>query len=274
MSTDRFLSCIGSNLPYKARPGTWLLFLVMVSACWLFSCDPQAQRKKRSRQAGNEVEAVTDGVAKDYHKNGKIRVEIPYKNGKKNGVAREYYNTGVLYQEIEYINGIKHGVSKRYYENGKLNQLTQYDSGRRHGRLEKFRSNGSPLSVATYFNDQPCKGLVEYLQDGRVKTNFPGIVIKPIDNLLKEDLYILQLSLSDKSRAVQFYVGELSPQGCLTDALEELPDNDKNGIAEYEIYLPRGMFIMKTISIIAKVKTLQDNYYITERSYRLAVEHY
>jgi hypothetical protein len=251
-----------------------------ILSCALFavfsnSCDPQAQRKKRAERNSVQQDQtpITDGVVKDYYKEGKLRAEIPYENGKKNGLAREYYKTGIIYQEIEYRNGLKHGLSKRYYENGEPSQVTEYDSGRRHGKLQKFKSDGSLLSVATYFNDEPCKGLVEYLRDGSVKKNYPTIVVTPVNNLLNNEKYTLRFSLSDKSRAVEFFIGELSKEGCITDQPEKVNDLNRDGVAELDIYLPKGMFIMKTITVIAKIKTIQDNYYITTRPYNLSIEH-
>lgn len=264
-----------------------LVYLMIEKACKLFaipflialavllSCDPQAQRKKTkgTKEVKQNQLANSDGISKVFYKNGKLKTEIPYQNGKKNGLAREFYETGIIYQEIEYKNGLKHGIATRYYENGAVHQVTAYDSNRRHGKLEKFKPDGSRLSVATYHEDEPCKGLVEYLRNGTIKNNYPSIVVTPIDNLLKNDTYTIRFSLSDKHRAVEFFIGELSKEGCLTSRLEKLDDFDNDGVAELHIYLPKGAFLMKSINVIAKVRTVQDNYYITERPYNIAVDH-
>ncbi|QOI98265.1 MAG: toxin-antitoxin system YwqK family antitoxin [Flammeovirgaceae bacterium] len=250
------------------------LFCLIVSLSQL-SCDTQAQRKKTKgiSEATQNEPAVTDGVYKAYFKNGKLKVEIPYQKGKKSGIGREFYETGIIYQEIEYRNGLKHGLAKRYYENGAIHQVTTYDSNRRHGKLEKFKSDGSVLSVATYYEDEPCRGLVEYLRDGTIKKNYPTIVITAINSLLKNDTYTLRFSLSDNHRAVEFFIGELSKEGCMINRLEKVDDFDRDGVATLDFYLPKGTFMMRTINVIAKVKTVQDNYYITEKRYNIAIEH-
>lgn len=226
---------------------------------------------KKEEDSGSK-KSKKEGVAVSKYPNGKIRSEITMKNGKKNGRATDYYESGVKHLEIDYVNNIKHGWARRYYENGKLYQETPYDSGEMHGIQKKYRENGKLSAEIPYRHNLPCMGLKEYVLDGSPKTNYPTIVVTPVDNLWRDGEYILKLSLSDKSRAVEFFEGDLDEGGCLGFNAVPVGKTDPTGVAIISYRLPPGGFVMETINIIAKVQTLQGNYYITQRKYNLAIE--
>lgn len=243
-----------------------LLLLLVVSE----SCDKGAKKKTASSKTNRD--SVKTGLVKALFDNGKVRAEINYKDGKKHGVAKEYYKEGGLFQEISYENGIKNGVAKRYHKNGKLYQTTEYRIGKMHGKQIKYRENGEIASEASYMQDEPCSGLVEYTLEGSQKKKYPSIIIQPIDNLLRDNKYILRIAMSDKSKAVEYYLGKLTKEGCLGESVEKIWGKVNNGSIDLEYNLRPGMFIMERINVIARVKTLQGNYYITQRAYNVAAE--
>jgi antitoxin component YwqK of YwqJK toxin-antitoxin module len=212
---------------------------------------------------------VKDGVFKSHYNNGKVRAEIIYKEGKKEGLAKEYYETGILFREIEYKGGLKEGVAKRYYKNGNVYQITPYINDTIHGVLKKFRENGKLSSEVPYYKGEACMGLVEYTTQGKVKKKYPTIVITPINTILKNGKYILRVSLSDKNKNVEFFEGKTDSNGC-----PEYKDYlyTKNGVSESEFFIPPGGFMMQELNFIARVKTLQGNYYITQKKFNLAIE--
>lgn len=61
-----------------------------------------------------------------YYKGGKLRREIPYKNGIKDGIKKLYYPNGNLEMEMPYKNGVKEGIEKLYYPSGELRRETTY----------------------------------------------------------------------------------------------------------------------------------------------------
>lgn len=63
-----------------------------------------------------------------YYKGGKLRREIPYKNGIRDGIKKLYYPNGNLEMEIPYENGIKEGIEKLYYPSGELHRATVYSN--------------------------------------------------------------------------------------------------------------------------------------------------
>jgi len=47
-----------------------------------------------------------NGIYKSYFRNGHIKEEVNYINGKMNGIYKEYHDNGELWEEKNYINGI------------------------------------------------------------------------------------------------------------------------------------------------------------------------
>ncbi|CUU40418.1 MULTISPECIES: toxin-antitoxin system YwqK family antitoxin [Helicobacter] len=74
----------------------------------------------------NNEDKIKGCVERDYHHNGQLKIEFPYKNGKENDIAKGYYETGELYIKAPYTDDYKNGVAKEYDKNGKLKQLRLY----------------------------------------------------------------------------------------------------------------------------------------------------
>jgi antitoxin component YwqK of YwqJK toxin-antitoxin module len=241
------------------------LFICLFALAVFVSCDNSDKKKAEKR-------AKRDDLVVSKYSDGSVRAEIAMKNGKKNGLAREYYQSGKVYREIEYRDGKKEGVAKRYYENGQLAQETFYNNDKINGTQKKYREDGKPASVAKYVEDNPCKGLVEYFTDGKVKDNYPRIVVTPEDRVNSAGLYILHISLSEKVKEVEYFVGKLTKENTIDSSSKKIWNTDKNGVASIEYPVMPGTFIMDKIHLIAKIKTPLENYYITERDYNVAAE--
>lgn len=243
-----------------------LLGLVLVLVT--LSCSMRSEKKEKKKATDN---IVKDGITKVYYGDGKLRAEIPMKNGKRNGVGKEYHPNGKVHLVINYVDGKSQGLVKRYYDNGDLLEETNYDKGEMHGTRKKYEQGGRLSSEATYSRGQPCQGLKEYQSDGKLKTTYPKIVIEEVNNLLKDNRLILRIHMSNNSKSAVFYESKLNG-GCLPDGAIKIPSTSKKGISELEFYAPPGTYDMKTISIIGKLKTSKGNYFVTQRSYNLVIE--
>jgi len=242
-----------------------VLLLVSVSCEQKKASKPVTENKKKK-------EAIVNGVQKSTYSDGKVRTEIPYKDSKKHGQAKEYYQSGKVFQAIDYANGHKHGYARRYHEAGGLYQETPYDSGEIHGVQMKYRQDGKVASEMRYNHGNPCVGLKEYTTSGKLKEKYPSIVIKAEDNILKESTYSLIISMSDKVKSVEYFDGRLTDGKCLGDLAKPICCADRYGVLEMHFPVYPGQFLMKELNIIAKVRTTQDNYYLVQRKYNLAVE--
>ncbi len=237
----------------------------------ILGCDT----KKKNLQNGkdqNKKTDTTDGVKKYYTSDGKLKNEITILQGKRNGVARTYYKNGKVSLEMNYKTGKRDGSSKRYYENGTLYQETNYNDDKIDGIRKKYRENGRPMSVARYESDFPCNGLKEYLLSGEPKDNFPSMVITTQDNLLTKGIYSINLSLSDKSKRVKFYIGNLSTSGCLTYDLIGTILDKKTGIGTVQYSLSPGGFMMEELNFIAEVETNLGNTYLAQKKFYVSIE--
>ncbi|HOX82050.1 MAG TPA: hypothetical protein PLJ60_09010 [Chryseolinea sp.] len=244
-----------------------LLGCVLLSGLFLTACNTNPKDKKKNGAADS-----LNNVVKTTYADGKPKVEIPYKNGKKNGQAKEFYQNGNVFQLIDYVNGKKHGFARRYYETGLIYQETPYDSNKIHGVQKKYRADGKLSAEIPYSFGNACAGIKEYTLDGSLKKNYPSIVIRPVDNILSRGEYKLVLTMSEKVKEVTYYEGKLTDGKCIGDKTEEICCADRSGEADISFFLPPGQFIMKEINIIAKVKTVQGNYYLTQRNYNVAIE--
>jgi hypothetical protein len=218
-------------------------------------------------------EAIEDkDVKKTYYPDGKIHKEVPFKNGSKNGVSKEYYNNGQVFQEVNYENNLREGWAKRYFENGTLSQETPYKNDKMHGVQKKYRRSKELMAEIPYHEGNVCVGLKEYTIDGKLKKRYPSIVVTPVDRILIDGSYTLEIRLSDGTKGgVEYYEGTLV-NGKYIDPTGSKIWNVKNGVGKLVYRVPRGSFLMEEINIIAKMKTVQANYYITHTTYHLAAE--
>jgi hypothetical protein len=247
------------------RAPSYFLFAVLMVSCVI---EPREEKETAKKE-----KVTKDGLVKDYFSNGKLRAEINFVKGKRHGKAKEYYKkNGKLFQEIDYADDIKHGIARKYYEDGKLFQETPYDSGLIHGIQKKYHSNGNLAAEIPYDFNNPCMGLKEYATNGKPRPSYPTIVITPVDNILKNGEYKLRISMSNHAKHVEYYRGELLSKKCLSNFMGNIFEGDEKGVGEVVYNVPRGSFIMEGINIVAKVKTLQGNYYITQRKYNVAAE--
>lgn len=242
--------------------------LPAILALFCYGCLPITKEDEKKQE---KTKAEKDGVRKTFYSNGKLRSEVPIKNGKKNGLAKDFYSDGTPHFEINYVDNVKQGITRMYYQNGKLYEETPYEKDKIHGVKKRYRQDGKLSTEAPYHLGEPCIGLKEYLTDGSPKTKYPTIVVTAINNLLREDRYILRLNMSDNAKNVTFYTGKLE-DGCINSSLEQIYQTPKKGVSEISIYLPPGAFLMEEINIVAKVKTALGNYYVTQRKYNVAIE--
>ena len=237
------------------------LFLILFILT-VFSCSRQGDGKSSSGKL--------QGLHKYYYPEGQLYLEINYRDSLPHGTFKQYFKSGKLFEVSQYEKGLRHGLSKKYHDNGQLSSETFYDQGRIHGIQKKFRKDGKLAFEAPYYYDKPCAGLKEYYISGNPVKNYPTIIVKAKDELLRENRYFLNISLSDNSTAVEFYRGKLNDGGYIGNDAMEIPTT--KGIGQLYYVLPPGAFLMEQLDIIAKCKTDLNNYYITQLTYNLAAE--
>jgi hypothetical protein len=251
-----------------------LLPLLASTALLLSSCTKSTET---ATSADDSLSAAVPGDPKDanirrtFYPDGKIHKEIVFNNGTKSGLSKEYYNNGQVFQQVNYVANLREGIAKRFYDTGVLSQETPYKKDLMHGIQKKYRRSGQLQSEIPYYEGHLCIGLKEYTTDGKVKVRYPEIEITPINTILKDGNFILEVKMSDDSKGVEYYTGKLVDGKYIKEEMNTVWDT-KDGVARIYFSVPRGDFRMEEVNVIAKVKTAQSNYFITQKSYHLAVE--
>ena len=239
-----------------------LLLSFLIGSCDSFVTDSSANASASSS---------SDGVVRKTRRDGTLAAEITYRNDKKNGLAKYYYKNGKLRSEVMLKDDIKHGEAKLYYENGQLFQVTNYQNGMKDGVQRKYRDDGRLMAEVPYQKDQPGTGLIEYTLKEKPKKKYPKLVVETIDRTLKDSRYIVRASFSEPLRNVEYYVGELSPDGYLHEDLKQIAPH-VDGYLEINYYVPPGTFLMEKINIIAVGNTRLKNPYVAQQSVSIAAE--
>jgi len=247
----------------KMKPVYLLSFILLFASCDYIKSSEETTTEKSKKKK----EKVSDGVKKNYHK-GKLASTVTYKDGLKNGSATNYYPDGKVNMEFNYKNGVKDGPYKWFFENGKVYIEGQYKENEKHGIFKTYRDNGSLLAEMPWHEGMACTGLKEYFESGNRKP-VPKLVVKHKNTVRLNGQYKLEISLSDKS-AGKFYEGYLNDNNSFPDYFSDLNTSKSKGELVY--FLNRGDFMMKKITIIAKIKTREKNFYILTKKINLSVE--
>jgi hypothetical protein len=234
----------------------------------LISCNSAPADPNKGIDPGNK-----NGVVTFMGRNNKVAKTTTYKNDRKNGPERIYFLSGDRIRlESNYADDVLEGEEKRFYENGTLYQSTWYTQGVKNGIQKTFHPSGKLRSQLSFRNDQPGKDLAEFDEHGApVVYKLPEIIVTPVDRIAMEQKYALRLRLSSKAWKVRFYIGDLH-NNMYFDPSVSVPLLTQNGEAEYNVYLPSGMAVMKKITIVALLTSRFGNPIIVSRSYNLAAQ--
>ncbi len=250
---------------YYLLIGSVLLCLVHFQAC---------QSKKTSDRSDEDVtknnSSGYNGVYKSY-RDGYLYSEVMLVNGEKNGLARRYYSNGKVNTEVYYENNVKIGTSKWFYTNGKVYRETPYENGKINGIQKKYHKDGTLMAEIPYESGNRKIGLQEYSFYGSPVTSYPNIVIHVDDQRSMNGLVKVSLSLSNKSKNVKFYEGDII-NGIFDDELSTyILTEDGKGIMRFTENLDyEGK---KIINIIAIYKTKLVNKKILQKKLILPSNH-
>lgn len=249
-------------------------FLLLHSFIFLFSsCDSINKlinnTVKNANSTKSESKGKFTGLREQHYSSGKIRSAVNYIKGVKNGSAKNFYENGKVKLEMNYEDGKRNGKSFYYYENGDLYRESNYKNDKLYG-IRKVYSGDKLKSETPYKNGEPGKGLKEYLLNGKLKTKYPKILVKPIDKRLTQGTYILDIYFSDSNIKDEFYFGKLKDGIFVHSKMESITVNRGHG--KFTAHIPPGNFIMKKLDIVGVHITKQGNPYVTTRTYNLSIE--
>lgn len=93
---------------------------------------------------------IKNGEIITYYKNGKIKIKVIYKDGKRNGEMIAYYKNGKIEQKGNCKDGKQNGEWIYYYENGKIAQKGNYKDGLGNGEMIPYYENGKIKEKETF----------------------------------------------------------------------------------------------------------------------------
>jgi antitoxin component YwqK of YwqJK toxin-antitoxin module len=205
---------------------------------------------------------LRNGLTKNFYRNGALLSEVYYANGLRNGVAVNYYKEGGVHARIPYRNDVKEGEAVWYYPSGKPYRITPYHQNLIDGIQRFFYESGQIQAEVPWKKGQPGTGLKEYTESGRLIRE-PSVVVRP-ERL--NDAVILYISLSDESRNVTFYQGELTEGRYLNRNLRQLKTTGGKSIIQFRPSDPETT--PKEFHIVAIKETSLRNQQILYRKYR------
>ncbi len=93
------------------------------------------------------------GVQREWHEDGKKKLEAPYQNGLMHGVFRHWDEKGNLVGCYRMKDGS--GTRRIYHSNGRLKEEQPYLEGKRHGRLVNMFDKGTTQYVCSWERGEP-----------------------------------------------------------------------------------------------------------------------
>ena len=79
---------------------------------------------------------------KEWFANGRLKLEIPYRQGRIHGIRKAWYKNGQLARQCSYVEYMRHGVATSWYPNGRIKSEEKFNSGRFHGINTYWDENG------------------------------------------------------------------------------------------------------------------------------------
>ncbi|WP_281651024.1 toxin-antitoxin system YwqK family antitoxin [Helicobacter bilis] len=104
------------------------------------------------KECKNEADRISGCVEKIYHSNGRLWMEKPYKNGKKEGVERLYHGDMSIFVEMPFKNDKPEGIRRWYYENGNIGGEAIYKNGKQDGVIKMYDEGGNLQAEVSALN--------------------------------------------------------------------------------------------------------------------------
>jgi antitoxin component YwqK of YwqJK toxin-antitoxin module len=97
---------------------------------------------------GNRKNHLLDSIWNFYDDEGNLKMEISYKEGKKNGIRRTYREQEII--EENFVDDLKQGISSYYYADGNLKKTVFYVDGLEEGMAMEYGEDGRIIQLITY----------------------------------------------------------------------------------------------------------------------------
>ena len=149
------------NIKFEENYGT------LINSIVLLISSKKIVYKNGEYYIGQWLNGLRHGKGKEYYKNGNIKYEGDFCNGKFEGNGKYIWNDGEYYVG-QFLNNLRHGKGKEYYKDGIIKYEGDYINDKREGNGKYIYINGS------YYIGQWLKGLKHghgklYYKNGNIK---------------------------------------------------------------------------------------------------------
>lgn len=236
------------------------IFSFALSGCNIISSDKKEKRQSGEIESADSMKITLVKTVKD----GKTVSTAHVRNGIRHGEACNYYSNGRIASRFYYNNGVIQGKAYKYYMSGKVYRIRNYINGKVDGTVIKLYESGDTLSTQNYIMGMPSNDLKEFDEDGKLITKgYPKLVfyIKSSPDFYKRE--ILEVTLSNKSSRVKYYINPDNIKNVLSNEAILLPQNGPTGLLQLQPE-DRG----KEFNIVAKYITPYRNACLIERTFK------
>jgi hypothetical protein len=234
-----------------------LLILLLASGC----SGKGSSRKGSVQEADSLLVPDTGytGITK-YYSNELLIKEVTFENGVMQGEMRTYYQGGQLNQTLWYENGLREDSVKKYYLEGQVFRSTPFKHDTIDGTQIQYYRNGRIKAKLHFIKGLRTPLLEEYTRDGKLVRGYPEIVFTINNNYSTTGKVRINLELTEKTRDVIFYRGELTNGVFDTAKCKILPSvNGKTFVDLKKSGTPQ----MEYIGIIGAILTDFGNRYLS-----------
>jgi hypothetical protein len=214
-----------------------------------------------NKSAKKETQTVTDSVAvtdtgytgiKQYMSGKYLIKEVTFKNGVREGLMKSFYQTGEVRQTFNYRNGLREDSSMWYYLDGRKFRATPYKRDTIDGMQKQYYRTGHLKAKLSYSKGLRTTFLQEFTPEGKLISGYPSLVVTVTDNYKTNGIYRVSLSLSDKSKNVRYWRGDL--RNGLFDTAQCKKIDVINGIGNIDLK-KRGTNKSSSVGVIAEILT-------------------
>lgn len=131
--------------------------LTMITAALVlasFGCDRRISANRLVERnarvyAGSESQPYS-GTAYELHRNGKLKAETPYRDGRVQGTLHRWFENGVPSQTCDYSDNLRSGRCRTFHPDGSLSTDTTFRKGLPDGSDKEWFQNGRLKVDGTY----------------------------------------------------------------------------------------------------------------------------
>lgn len=128
----------------------------------------EGQERFTIKHIGAVSDTIYHGLYTMWYQNGTKKLEVIYKNGKKEGLETLWDPFGTKIRETGYKDGKKNGVESYWDVRGNLKKKMYYLNGLQHGVETTFSSSGKKIKEELYKNGRKDGVEMGYDEQGRL----------------------------------------------------------------------------------------------------------